>query len=176
MVDALPPEPPAAALDHQPGSARPSALWLVTQLVPSPEVVHGDGVTRFEMRWQVTPLLYSFGVNRRASPWRMLIVEPFVRQSGSIEAFVGPEYIPWGRTFFDSLLWRVGARSYFPLIEYGDYLSMSIGVSYFTFGGHDGAAYEIGLYSLFGIVGAQLTWSPSGGPATTIATLRLRYF
>src|SRR5689334_2785164 len=130
MVDALPAEPDVpAAIDQAPapGSARLTPLWLLTQLVPSPEVVHGDGVTRFGLRWQVTPLLYSFGVNRRVSPWRTLIVEPFVRQSGSIELFAGPEWIPFGRTFTDSLLWRVGARSYFPLVEYGDYLSMSIG-------------------------------------------------
>lgn len=158
------------------GSARLTPLWVVAQLVPSPELVYGEGVSRFGLRWQVTPLLYSFGVNRRVSPWRSFVVEPLLRQSGSVELFAGPEYIPFGRTFTDSLLWRIGARSYFPLVEYGDYLSVSIGASYFAFDGHDGAAWEGGIYSLFGIVGAQLTWSPSGGPATTIATLRLRYF
>ena len=157
-------------------SARLTPLWLLTQLVPSPEVVNGDGVTRFGMRWQVTPVLYSFGVNRRVSPWRTLVVEPLVRQSGSIELFVGPEFIPYGRTFFDSLLWRIGVRSYFPVLEYGDYLSVSIGTSYFAFAGTRARRTKLGVYTLFGIVGAQLTWSPSGGPATTIATLRLRYF
>lgn len=157
-------------------SARLTPLWLLTQFVPSPEIVSGDGVTRFGMRWQVTPVLYSFGVNRRVSPWRTMIVEPFVRQSGSVELYFSPEFIPYGRTFADCLLWRVGVRSYFPVLEYGDYLSVSLGTSYFAFAGDSGAAYEVGIYSLFGIVGAQLTWSPSGGPATTIATLRLRYF
>ena len=50
MVDALPAEPDVpAAIDQAPapGSARLTPLWLLTQLVPSPEVVHGDGVTRF---------------------------------------------------------------------------------------------------------------------------------
>ena len=99
-----------------------------------------------------------------------------MRQSGSIELFVGPEYIPYGQSFWDSVLWRAGARVYLPVLEYGDYLSVSLGASYFSFAGAPGAAYELGVYGLFGIVGAQLTWSPSGGPATTIATLRLRYF
>jgi len=157
-------------------SARLTPLWLLVQLVPSPEIVHGDDVTRFGMRWQVTPVLYSFGVNRRVSPWRAFIVEPFVRQSGSIEVFVGPEYIPYGHSVWDSVLWRAGARVYLPVLEYGDYLSVSLGASYFSFAGDPGAAYELGVYGLFGIFGAQLTWSPSGGPATTIATLRLRYF
>jgi hypothetical protein len=124
----------------------------------------------------VTAVLYSFGVNRRVSPWRALIVEPLVRQSGSVELFFSPEYVPYGRTASDSLLWRIGVRAYLPLIEYGDYLSMSLGTSYFDLADHGAAAYEVGVYALFGTVGAQLTWSPSGGPATTIATLRLRYF
>lgn len=178
---AIAPASEAAQDDDSPAassssSARFAALWLLAQLAPSPEIVSGDGVARFGMRWQVTPALYSFGVHRRASPWRTLIVEPLVRQSGSVELFAGPEYIPYGQDFFDSVLWRVGVRSYFPVIEYGEYLSASLGASYFSFADQAGAAYEVGVYALFGVIGAQLTWSPSGGPATTIATLRLRYF
>jgi hypothetical protein len=67
-------------------------------------------------------------------------------------------------------------RSYFPLVERGEYLSISIGASYFDFAGRWGAAFEVGAYALYGIVGVQLTWAPGGGPAATIATLRLRYF
>lgn len=162
--------------DEASTTPRPSVVWMLAQLVPSPELVQGEAVTRFGLRWQVTPLLYSFGVNRRVSPWRTLIVEPLVRQGGSIELFLGPEYIPYGRTALDSLLWRVGVRSYFPVLEYGDYLSVSIGTSYFAFADRSGAAYEAGIYALFGMIGAQFTWSPTGGPATSIATLRLRYF
>ena len=162
--------------DDRSEARRLTPMWVVAQLVPSPEIVNGEGVTRVGLRWQLTPLLYSFGVNRRVDPWRFFVVEPLVRQSGAIELFGGPEYVPYGNTVADSLLWRIGVRSYFPLIEYGDYLSASIGVSYFHFADESGVGYEAGLYSLFGIGGAQLTWSPSGGPATTIATLRLRYF
>jgi hypothetical protein len=156
--------------------ARFSALWVAAQLVPSPELVVGEGVGRFGLRWQVTPLLYSFGVYRTVSPWRSLVVEPLLRQSGSVELFVGPEYIFYGRSFADGLLWRIGARTYLPVIESGDDLSVSIGTSYFGFADRTGVAYELGVYTLFGIVGAQVTWSPTEGPARTIATLRLRYF
>jgi hypothetical protein len=174
MPDASPPAEVAPA--DASASTKWSPLWFAAQVVPSPEIVRGAGVTRFGLRWQLTPVLYSFGVHRTANPWRAFVVEPFLRQSGSVELFVSPEYLFYGRSFSDGLLWRIGARSYFPLVEYGDYLSISVGASYFEFAGHGGVAYEGGAYLLFGIVGAQLTWSPSGGPAAAIATLRLRYF
>jgi hypothetical protein len=93
-----------------------------------------------------------------------------------MELFFGPEYLVRGPGFWDGWLWRVGVRSYFPLVERGDYLSVSVGASLYDFAGQAGAAYEAGAYALFGIVGAQITWAPRGGPAQMIATLRLRYF
>lgn len=155
---------------------RPTPLWLAAQLAPSPELAYGDSGARFGLRWQLTPLLYSFGTNRRLSPWRAIVVEPLVRQSGSIELFLSPEYIVRGPTFGDGWLWRAGVRTYLPVIERGDYLSVSFGASCYAFAGGTGASYEIGAYVLFGIVGVQLTVSPRSGPAQTIATLRLRYF
>jgi hypothetical protein len=38
---------------------RLTPMWVVAQLVPSPQIVNGDGVTRVGLRWQLTPLLYS---------------------------------------------------------------------------------------------------------------------
>jgi hypothetical protein len=157
-------------------AVRPTALWLVAQLAPSPEVAYGDATARFGVRWQFTPLLYSFGINRRLSHWRAVVVEPLVRQSGSIELFISPEYLVRGPSLWDGWLWRAGMRTYLPMIERGDYLSVSFGASCYGFAGRAGASYEIGAYALFGIVGAQITLSPRSGPAQTIATLRLRYF
>jgi len=154
----------ASESDGEGEVARPTPLWILTQLVPSPEVAIGDGVARFGLRWQVTSLLYSFGINRRVSPWRVLVVEPLVRQSGSVELYMSPEYLVYGRGFGDGWLWRAGVRSYLPLIERGDYLSVSVGSSFYAFAGHTAVAYEAGVYGLFGIIGAQLTWSPAGGP------------
>ena len=155
---------------------RPTPLWLVAQLAPSPEIAYGESVARLGLRWQLTPLLYSFGTNRRLSPWRIGVVEPLVRQSGSVELFLSPEYLVRGPTFWDGWLWRAGLRTYLPIVERGDYLSVSFGASCYEFAGRAGASYEIGAYVLFGIVGAQITFSPRSGPAQTIATLRLRYF
>jgi hypothetical protein len=157
-------------------SIRLTPLWLLAQFAPSPQLAYGDGTARYGMRWQLTPLLYSFGIHRELSPWRVFVVEPVVRQSGSVELFVGPEFIWSGGGLAKGWFWRSGVRSYFPLVERGEYLSVSIGASYFDFAGRSGVAYEVGAYALYGIVGVQLTWAPGGGPAATIATLRLRYF
>jgi hypothetical protein len=152
--------------------------WLATQLVPSPELAYGQEVARLGMRWQATPLLFSWGIHRGLSPWRFFVAEPYVRQSGSVELFVTPEYLAYGSSFADGWALRAGVRSYFPLVEHGEYLSVSVGASSFVFGGQWGAAYEAGVYMLFGTVGLQLTASPtpSAAPIATIATLRLRYF
>ena len=162
---------------EEPG-VRPTLAWFLTQLVPSPELAGGrDAGLRFGLRWQVTPLVYSWGVHRGLSPWRFLVAEPLVRQSGSVELYFTPEYFPgYGSSFGDGWMARPGVRTYLPLVAHGEYLSTSIGASYFYFDGRSGAAYEAGLYALFGVVGVQVTASPSPGPFAWIATLRVRYF
>jgi hypothetical protein len=166
------------------GTPLPDVVWLATQAIPSPEVVTGSrgdasggpfaSGAHFGMRWQVTPLLYAFGAHRDASHFRAFIVEPFVRQVGSVETFVSPEYVATdgGASRFSL---RVGVRSYFPLVEHGEYLSFSIGTSYSTLG-NGSVGYEMGAYTLFGVLGAQLTFSPSKEAPTCIVTLRFRYF
>jgi hypothetical protein len=154
----------------------PTLAWMLTQLLPSPEIAVGQGTGRFGARWQVTPLLYSWGVNRKLSPWRFLVVEPLVRQSGSIELYLSPEYLVYGSSAADGLLGRAGVRSYFPLVEHGDYLSVSLGASEYWFADRPGTAVEAGAYTLFGTLGVQATYSPSRSPAEWIFTLRVRYF
>jgi hypothetical protein len=152
--------------------------WLATQLLPSPELAYGHDVARFGVRWQATPLLFSWGIHRGLSPWRFFVAEPYVRQSGSVELYVTPEYVVHGASFADGWILRTGVRSYFPLVEHGEYLSVSVGASSFVFAGQWAAAYEGGIYTLFGVVGVELTVAPtpSAAPVATIATLRFRYF
>ena len=151
----------------------PDAVWAVAQIVPSPEIVVAENVAHFGLRWQVTPILYSFGIHRGQSPWRAFIAEPFVRQVGSIEGYVSPEYVSGQGGDMFSL--RFGTRAYFPLLSHGEYLSVSLGTSYSTFAS-GGVGYELGAYVLFGIFGVQLTTSPTPGQPSWIATLRFRYF
>ena len=153
----------------------PDAGWAVTQLVPSPEVAIGgrESGAHFGMRWQITPLLYSFGVNRRVSPWRAFIAEPLVRNSGSVEAYMSPEWIDSGPRVADRFALRPGVRLTFPLAQHGDYLSASIGTSYTT---ARAVGYEGGIYTLYGVFGLQVTVSPTRGEPPCIVTLRIRYF
>ena len=144
--------------------------WALLQLVPSPELGIGDDGASFGLRWQVTPVLYSFATDPRLSRWRFWLAEPLLRQSGSLELFASPEYLA-GR--FGG---RAGLRSYFGLIGRGDYLSVSIGSSYYRFGDSDGVSYEAGAYLLFGALGLQLSYSPGFQQASWLSTLRLRYF
>jgi len=153
---------------------RPTWLWAGAQLIPSPQwLITEDDGSRFGLRWQVTPLLYSFGLNRRVSPWRSLVAEPMARYNGSIELFASPEYLP---NFQKKWLLRAGIRAYMPLYQYGEYLATSIGTSYYTYDNQSGISYEAGLYIFFGLLGIQATYSPGFDKSKWTFTLNIRYF
>lgn len=165
-----------AANEATPPDVHPTLVWTVLQLVPSPEWVSGGAHGYYGMRWQVTPILYSFGINHKLSPWRSLVAEPTVRHSGSMELFVAPEYITKSGTFAEHWLFRGGLRSYFPLLAKGEYLSTSIAASLLHFDHRIGTAWSAGLYTLFGFVGAEVTYCPTPGLRSTTLTLSLRMF
>ena len=155
----------------------PSSLWISSQFIPSPELISvKDDRLRFGLRWQVTPLLYSFGINRKLNPWRYFVVEPLVRQNGSIELFFTPEWLNVTNKFKTNWLFRGGIRAYFPLYRRGEYLSGSLAASYYNFNEDQGISYEAGIYLFFGILGFQVTYSPEMKTSPWIFTLRLRYF
>jgi hypothetical protein len=154
----------------------PTLLWAAAQLLPSPEWRVTEGGVRFGVRWQVTPFLYSFGINRKLSPVRFFVVEPLVRHAGSVELFGSPEYLAVTKVFQNNWLLRGGIRAYFPLAHRGDYLSCSIGGSAFYFRERVGASYEVGLYTLAGFAGVQVTYTPTTLLRSTTLTLSLRYF
>jgi hypothetical protein len=150
--------------------------WLLAQVVPSPELVFGQSTTRFGMRWQATPLLFSWGVHRGLSPWRLFVVEPNVRHFGSVELYVTPEVVGAEDDVEGAWIFRSGARAYFPLVEHGEYLSCSVGASQFFYNAQSAAGYEAGLYTFFGVLGLQVTVSPRFAPMATSVTLSVRYF
>lgn len=166
-----PPPPPAAP------AASASPLWAVLQLIPSSEVVVWDGKVRYGARWQITPLLYSFGVNRKLSPWRGFVVEPIVRHSGSMEVYFAPEVLT-GSFANESDRWivRFGLRSYVPLLYRGDYLSASFGASVFSAKSEAGVAGDVGLHTFGGLFGLRLGYSPTPGLRMTTITFELRVF
>lgn len=150
----------------------PTAGWFFPQLIPSPEVGFGSEGARFGMRWQVAPVLYSFGVNRRVSPWRFFIVDPIARQSGSIEWSVSPEL--WTNSPEGAL--RTSVRAYFPLHHHGEYVSCSIGTSAFVFRGEAHTSYDAGVYIFSGGIGLETSISPSSDVLRGIVALKLRLF
>ncbi len=154
----------------------PTLAWGVMQLLPSPGVLAGPDGAHFSMRWQVTPLLYSFGIHRGLSPWRVGVVEPLLRQGGSIELFASPEYAAVGDAFASRWLFRGGVRSYFPLLSEGETLSASLGSGVTVQRGEVGATYEAGVYTLFGVFGLQVGYTPRFDAGRFFVTLRLRYF
>lgn len=154
----------------------PSLMWSIAQFIPSPEWITSSDGSRFGIRWQVTPLLYSFGINKKLSPLRYFIAEPLVRQSGSVELFFTPEYLNLEDKLKDKWLFRGGARLYIPLWQRGEYLSASLAASYYNFNGVNGISYEGGIYLFAGILGFQTTYSPSFTNSEWIFTIRLRYF
>lgn len=172
--------PPAAVMWADASVVRepevaPSLEWAILQLLPSPELGVGDGA-RFGLRWQLTPLSYSFATDARLSRWRWLVVEPIVRHSGSIELFASPEYLALDGGVAARFGLRGGLRAYLGLLGRGDNLSVSLAASYYRFRDAEGVAVEAGAYVLFGGLGLVLTHSPGFDAAPWIVTLRLRYF
>jgi hypothetical protein len=179
------PQPDRGFTYAQP-QAYPSLPWLALQLLPSPEVAIGQvrktdssgaseltTKTSFGLRWQLTPLLWSWGTNRHASRWKFLVVDPLARHSGSIEVPLNLEYV-FGHV--DRMIVRPGVRAYFPLVERGEYLSASLGTSTYAYDEKMRVAYDVGLYFLYGIFGLQATVAPDNGPLSAIGTFRIRYF
>lgn len=178
--------PPDRSYTYAEPQMYPSLAWFVTQLLPSPEVavgrIHETSATgtsesttqpAFGLRWQLSPVVWSWGTNRRVSRWRYLVVDPLARHSGSLELSGSIEYF-WGHV--DRFLFRPGVRAYFPLAQRGEYLSTSIGTSVYGYDEKLRVAYDVGAYVLFGLFGVQATIAPDHGPLMAIGTFRIRYF
>jgi hypothetical protein len=176
---------PDLRFGYQQPSLTPTFAWAAFQLVPSPELAFGrhrridpagrtetDLSPSFGLRWQATPLLWSFGVHPRQSRWRYFVVDPIARQSGSLELSTSFEYIGG---HVDRFLVRPGLRVYLPVAQKGEYLSVSLGTSVYAYEGLR-VAYDVGAYLLGGLVGFQVTVAPTHAPLAAITTLRLRYF
>jgi hypothetical protein len=152
-----PPTAPSTVRDVHP-NVRLS--WLILQTIPSPGLAVGERGGHGMMSWQITPFLYSWAMDSRLVPFRYFVVEPLIRQSGSVEWFVSPLYIGRGNAS-DNVGVRTGARAYFPITERGDGASPSL---------------DAGIYTLFGGLGLLATVSPWFKDDLFELSLRLRYF
>lgn len=154
----------------------PTPLWIAAQLVPSPELIVTGGESAFGLRWQLTPVLFSFGMRRGLNRWRALVAEPLVRYSGSVEVFVAPEYLALPGDPAQQWGLRTGLRAHLPLAGRGEDLALLVGASHFLYRGESSLGVELGACVLWGLLGAQVTFTPRFlGDEAWIFTLRLRY-
>jgi len=149
-------------------------VWAAAQLVPSPLLVIGKEHVGGGVRWQLTPILYSFGIAER--PWRTFLVSPIARHSGSIELHVSPEWACCAPDERSSWLVRAGLRLYLPLLEHGEKLSWSVGGAYYRAAGGGGGSADLGLYTFNGAFGLNVTVSPWLTRREVITTLTIRLF
>lgn len=149
---------------------RPTLLWAATQLVPSPTWFIGGGRVEFAFSWQVTPVLYSFGVHRSISPWRFFVADPWARHGGSVELYVAPQVLLRD----PRLAGKFGTRFYVPVVGHGENLSFATGTSYFVAEEGSHIAFDAGFYTASGMLGIEGTWVPRLEPYTFSISLRLR--
>jgi hypothetical protein len=155
---------------------RPTLLWAGLQLLPSPQVSFAKDASAIgALKWQLTPISYSFGVHRRISPWRSFVVDPFARYGGSMELYGSPILFLSDARAADRFGLQAGMKAYVPILEHGETLSAGFGASYLHALGKNGVSYDAGLYFLYGIVGIEASYSPSIAPMTLSTTLRIRY-
>jgi len=170
-------EPPSTVPAPKPRVMSPAAavgIWAVAQLVPSPLLVIGNEHVGGGMRWQLTPILYSFGIAER--PWRTFLVSPIARHSGSIELHVSPEWACCAPNEQNSWLVRAGLRLYLPLLEHGEKLSWSVGGSYYRAAGGGSGSADLGLFTFNGAFGLNVTVSPWLARREVITALTIRLF
>jgi hypothetical protein len=149
-------------------------VWGLAQLIPSPLYVASSNRVGGGVRWQITPLVYSFGVAAR--PVRAFIIEPVARHTGAVELYGSPEWACCAPGDATSFIARAGVRLYLPLIGRGEALTGSVGGSYYRAGDGDGPSVEVGVYALFASLGLTVTVSPRLTGREVITALHLRYF
>ena len=150
------------------------SVWFATQLVPSPLLVTGKEHVGGGLRWQITPVLYSFGIAER--PLRTFFVAPIARHSGSVELYVSPEWACCAPRGASGWLGRAGLRLYLPLAEHGERWSWSLGGSYYRAAGGGGFAADLGVYTFNGVLGLLVTVSPALERREVMTSLNIRYF
>lgn len=162
------------------------STWTIIQSLPSPVFFQDKNEIgsrhNFGFRWQITPVNISFNMNKLASPVSVLKVNPLKRHIGSMEILLEPQWAMEDFRYSDLKRFSLGTgmRIYFPLKEYGEYLSSSFAVKYNFQKSKKGqedncAGIEAGLYSFFGIVGLRFNYNFNGYSAYNIS-LNLKYY
>lgn len=134
--------------------------WLTFQALPSVTVMAAPQTSRVALEWEVTPLIYSFGMTALVSPWHSFFVVPTERFTGSIELVASG--MVFTRQYNESLFGgSIQLLGHIPVLERGERLGLNIGVAHYWAGGSS-SVYAVGGFStLFGIVHVNARYSPS---------------
>lgn len=148
-------------------------VWLPLQLIPTITWYNDPLRSNVGFEWEVTPILYSFGMNDQISPWYSFIVEPTARFVGSIEVTAaGQVYTSkLGRSYFAAYGQFMG---FVPLSERGEHLTLNAGVAAYRLDKETRVFKVLGVSSFFGML--HLNLKHAGGPSTWIASLEFRIF
>jgi hypothetical protein len=150
-----------------------SSTWLILQALPSYSWTSFQRQTNFAFEWEATPVLYSFGMNKHNPPWHFFQVTQPERFAGSIELIVSTQLYTskvgtshWG--FSGQIL------AHLPLVEYGEYIGLNLGVARYTIAGIS-SNYIIGGFStFFGFLHYNIKFSPSD--KIWMNTIEFRFF
>ena len=148
-------------------------VWFPLQIIPSMTLYSFPTNSAFGFEWEMTPVLYSFGINRRVSPWYSFIVEPTARFSGSVELTVAGQVFTSkpGRSYFGSTVQVMG---FIPVFELGEQLTLNVGAGTFRTGGLSLYYTAAGVSSVFGMV--HLNVKHAANPETWVGSLEVRIF
>lgn len=163
---------PAQIQVGQPNESK-FGVWLPLQLIPSMALYNDAAQSNFGFEWEVTPLLYSFGMNDQISPWYSFIIEPTARFVGSVEvSLAGQVYTTkLGQSYFSSSGQLMG---FIPLAERGEHLTLNIGLAAYRIHNDTRFFKVMGFSSFFGML--HLNLKHAGNPSTWIGSLEFRIF
>jgi hypothetical protein len=163
---------PAQIQVGQPNESK-FGVWLPLQLIPSMALYNDAAQSNFSFEWEVTPLLYSFGMNDQISPWYSFIVEPTARFVGSVEvSLAGQVYTTkLGQSYFSSSGQLMG---FIPLAERGEHLTLNIGLAAYRIQNDTRFFKVVGISSFFGML--HLNLKHAENPSTWIGSLEFRIF
>jgi hypothetical protein len=150
-----------------------SNRWLLLQALPSFSWTSFPQHTNFAFEWETAPVLYSFGMNKLDPPWHLFHVTQPERFAGSIELIVSTQlYTSKVRTSHWGFSGQILAH--LPIIEYGEYIGLNIGIARYTNAGISSNYIVGGFSTLFGFLHYNIKYSPSD--KIWMNTIELRFF
>jgi hypothetical protein len=136
-----------------------SNSWLIMQAIPSVSWTCFPAQTHFSFEWEVTPILYSWGMTKLDPPLHFFFVTQPERFTGSVEFNISTQLYMnqvgashWG--FSGQLM------AHLPLVEKGEYLGLNLGIARYNIAGFSSNYLVGGFSTLFGFLHYNIKYSP----------------